>query len=552
MIINIISTAASPGGLLMKSSNLPLIIILLILPVLIISCPEPVRKDFYLSVQDIYFDLEENEYNPENEGQAAWPYSYHPMLHAAWIFKGDEYAHSSIEEEFRRGNDKFWQLNSEIERQIAIGNETLDTEALFGLIVDDVVRNYTVDYYENENIAPLNAYTRAFCELSGIDSETGSFPEVRSVVSQLLVLLGQLYTDRPDLCEIPKVAVEADDDSRWRDWLQRCLASTEMSCREVIKWDLQLEKLQDLVPDEPFWDGSLTHAYTLRSLQLGESNSLEGLMELLDDNREDEIISGFESWIYWNLAYTVHSGNGLTPYSDDEVGRIGSFLFTGLVEGGLGENEKAWVIADALGRAPSVYYAEILFTIIEDENISCERRQLCYSSLGNMFYVPLRTWLSDQETKTSMKARAVNILSEPDVGCGQVSVLKLYKGVMAAYKPRLYGAPEDWEFNHDDYVRVNESFRGFSDELDTAEERLRALDLLLMEGGVGQPDFLMFYKDHEEYYEFLADLHEDWASTTTFEGTDVDREDFDSLLRLFNNSLGNWDILNKYFTEQDE
>jgi hypothetical protein len=71
-----------------RSFRIFLPLLLLIIPLFLISCPQPIQPDFYASVQGIYFDLMKNDYNPETDGQTAWPYSYHAMLYSEWVFKG--------------------------------------------------------------------------------------------------------------------------------------------------------------------------------------------------------------------------------------------------------------------------------------------------------------------------------------------------------------------------------------------------------------------------------------------------------------------------------
>jgi len=530
---------------LSRPSRIFLPLLLLILSLFLISCPQPIQPDFYASVQKIYLDLLNNDYNPETAGQAAWPYSYHAMLYSAWVFKGRGNVDADFEKKYREGNDLFWELNGEVIRQIDNGAGTLDVGLFLALIHDETLHSRTAELIDGGTSA-LNAFVRAFVELSASDDEE-KIPDYEKI----LVLLGKLYTAHPELCELPTEEPMSTDDSEWRDFLQKCLAATgDEGMKGLIEWDKQLENLQDLIPDEPFWDGRLTHAFTLRSIQQAGSPAIPLLLAELGNYREGGVVSGFHKWIYWDLAQAAYYGNPIVPLQQDEIETITDFLTAGLAEGPTGKGEEAYVIANSIGLAPSVPYAEKIFDLIENENTECVRRQLGYTALGDMFYSPEKAWLKDPEIKKSFKSRVVNAIADADSSCGQVPLLNFYKGTLLAFYPRLYGAPEDWELNHQDMVRINEAFRRLVPELDTAEERYRALDLLLTR--VGQPDFLIFYDKAADYHDFLVGLHDDWQTSTTFEGTEITKDDFDSLLRLFHNQLGNLEILKKYFTPQDE
>lgn len=532
----------------MRYTTLPLIAILLLSTILTTACPGPEQKNFYASVQDIYLDLEENQYNPENPGQETWPYSYHMMLYAAWVQIGKTDIDSDYEDNLRAGGDTYWELYGEIERQIDAGYDEFNEDELFGIIEDEQIRESALEYYHDHDISPLAAYTRAF----GDYIESTLDPNfVVWAPNYAITLLGRLYTERPDLCDNPQNTPAEDEDSRWRDWLQNYLSSSEARCSVLIDWNRQISTLQELVPDEPFWDGRLTHAFTLRSLQRGGAFSLKNLMLHLQNARlEGRSVSGFLKWAYWNLAYTAYAGNSIAPYTDEDITEINTFLIEGLKTGGTNIDEEAWIVADALGRAPAPYYAEQLFDIIDDENTSCELRQLCYTSLGNMFYVDPNSWLPDLTQREYLKDRAVDMMASPDTSCGVIPVMDLYKGVTRSFYPYLYGEPLDWELDHDDFVKINEAFRGMTPEFVTTEERVRAIDLLLTK--IGQPDFLIFYDNADDYHSFLMELHTEWSESTDLEGSDMERDDVENLLRLFRNSLGNWDLLERYTEEYAE
>jgi hypothetical protein len=307
----------------------------------------------------------------------------------------------------------------------------------------------------------------------------------------------------------------------------------------VIEWDNEIEELQDLVPDQPFWDGKLSQAYTLRSIQLAGAAVADTVLTELGIYREGGEVSGFHRWMYWNLAYTLETGGAMNSYTSEQVARVEEFLTGALMTGPLGHGMEAEVVSDALGRAPSVYFAAGAFNLAGDTEVECDRRKLAYISLSKMFIVPLENWVPDMVTLEDLRAKLVDLLSIGPLACGDTAVLDLYGMGLDNFSP-LYATIDGAAFTDDEMVRLHNSFVELLPELVTADERYNALDLLLW--GMAQPEFMMAHPELSYYRENFLTICEDWAVTTTFENSKVTEDDFVRVLNLFRNSLGSSEV----------
>jgi len=509
-----------------------------VLIILILSACEPgpmVQLDFRSEVQSIYSDLQaeyaETVEGEDGEAVSTWPYTYHQMLYAAWIYKGRLPVERGFQNRMREGNEIFWILNDEIVRQRESGATELNREIFLGLIETESWKAGTEELMDSGDNA-LHAFTKAYMMDGGDDADAMMVPE------KILRLLGRLYEESPELCETTAEEDSTDPNVRWRNWLQIALAASGGGV--VIEWDEELESLQELVPDQPFWDGSLTHAYTLRSIQLAGGSVLEPVLTTLTQYREGGEVSGFHGWMYWNLAYTLESGGGMAPYSDDQRNEVQDFLTNGIESGPLGPGEECEVIADALGRVPSVGFAGVMINLAADGDVECERRKLAEKAVAGMLVIPPEQWIDSVETAGTLRGRVVDMLEGGSLECGNSPLLDTYVGLIAYYSPQYASIP-GIEFTDDEMMRVHLAFMELLPELESAEERYKALDLTLW--GIAQTDFMMVNPELSWFRGNFIAIHDDWSVTTTFEGSTVTEDDFVRMLMLFRNSLGDDDVV---------
>jgi len=516
----------------------------LILLVSATGCPprEEIKPDFRSQVQAIYQDLlkKYGPYDPANPDASTWTYSYHPMIHAAWVWMGKQSVDRDFEKRLKEGAEQFSVLKAFAADQATSGVTESDRDQFLASISDTAVRDATAVLID-DGISPLNAYARAF-----MSDVLGKWPEAPGMI---LILLGKAYADRPEICEFPVGSAPVDEDTEWRDWLHMAVAAAgKPGVQEVIDWDDRIEDLQDLVPDQPFWDGRLTHAYTLRSIQLGRGEAYDPIMEALSGYRAGGNVSGLHSWMYWDIAWRAFAGGGMFPYKSEEMDGIDEFIMAGFTQGPMGEGEEAWVIADALGRAPSERFAVQLADALAGD-MTCERKQLGYTALAAMLNTPLSTWLVDKESTGRVRAATVGAIGSGKIECATLDLLSLYRAALNVF---VFSAGDklEPELTDEEMVVINGAFMTLAPQLTTADERASALDLLLW--GVMQPDFMVVHAEFRRYYQTLVDLHDDWERTTTFENSETTEEDFVRLLRLFRNELGDPRQLQKWFGPLDE
>jgi len=487
------------------------------------------QKDFRSEVQSIYQGLTEQygQYDPKDPAASQWTFSYHPMVHAAWIYKSRLGVNRGIEAQLREGNDILWRLDGDLKAQVAEGATGLDGDRFLALIDDDGIRSRTTELMDS-GIPSLNAFARAFIEKVAAGSQ--DLPEM------ILRLLGKAYAARPEICELPVAEPIEDSDTRWRDWLHISLAATGTpGTTAVIDWDDQIEDLQDLVPDHDFWDGRLSHAYTLRSLQLAKGEALDRILQELARYREGGEVSGFHAWMYWDLGWSVGSDGSMYPYTEEQVARVKEFLIGGLADGPLGEGQEAQVVSDALGRVPSAEFFERLLEVATNLNLPCERRQVGYLGLATMLRAPLARWADGSAGKDEYRRKSVALVEKGGLLCGNVPLLEFYASLMTAFSPSA-GTPPEEKLTDEQMLGIHQAFVELLPDLKTADERALALDLLLW--ALVQPDFMMRHPELSHYRDIFLGICEDWMETTTFEGSVMTGEDLERLITLFRHTLG--------------
>jgi len=508
--------------------------LLIILIFVLNSCaketgPE-VTGDFRSDVQSIYLDLvqENGEYDPSDPENSQWPYLYSPMILAAWQYRASD---TDVSAEFEQviidGGDVFWLLGEELINQARSGMSTLDRGSFLALIPDPDIRAATESLMD-EDINAHNAFVRAY-----VDDVTDSYPDAPEMI---IDLLAKAYAESPELVEFTDSGEAVSDSTKWRDWLQMALAATGTEgMTELIRWIHEIEGLQDLVPDDDFWLANLTHAYSLRSIQLARSEALEIITDEVSGYREGGWVTEFHKWIYWNLAWSAHSGTGMYPYTMEQGAEIDILLIGALLTGPVGEGEEADVVADVLDVAPSFTMASAIVDILGSGEIVCDRRNLAMSALGSMLYTPVTEWYGYISEAVILRSSVVDLLETTDPECGTGPVLKLYHGMISSFTED-FGAMMDIAITDDEFVRLHDSFMRLLPSLETADERMSALELLLW--GFFQPDFMMRNPEMSSLREDLLRIHEDWSQTTTFENSEVDEENFNRTLNAFLDTLG--------------
>ena len=505
------------------------LIAVLIIPV---SCVPPQTvpgDDFRVETEFIYGDLMEEygRYNPADPQMSEWRYSYHPMVHAAWIYRSKLLADSGFSNSMRSAGDTFWQLDANITAQIREGKQELDRDRFLGVIDDVELRARTTELMD-DGIGSLNAYARAVMESIALRYE--NTPEM------ILNLLGKLYADNPEIAEMPVGTPEENDLSRSRDWLQIALAATGSDgVNALLDWDAKMESLQNLVPEENFWNGRLTHAYVLRTIQLAKAQALGPIMRELAGYRSGGTVSDFHRWMHWDIGRTIDGGGDMYPYTDEDRVNIDDFFTGALLEGPYGEGEEARVVAETLGRSPSMAIVDQFVTLARSTDLECGRRQLGYIGLTESFNVPFYEWLETIDAREQLRETAVQLLEDGGLECGNVPVLGLYSGVLFAASDRLQSVKPAWlTDNH--MRRIHEAFIALLPDLVTADERAVALDLLIHD--LLQPQFMMAHPELTRYREIFLGIYEDWSETTTFEDSVITEPQFAMMLGMFRTSLG--------------
>jgi hypothetical protein len=464
----------------------------------------------------------------EEYSETGWPYTYHPMIYAAWAYESRGRVDGALESRLRSGNDIFQALRADIAAQAREGAQKLDEDRFLGFIPEEGIRSETSGLM-NEEVLGLYAFTRAWTA-----SITAKHPDAPQ---QIIALLGKAYSGRPDLAEMPIGEQAETENTRWRDWLQMALAACgEPGVRAVLDLDHRLEQLQTLVPDENFWDGRLTHAFILRSIQLARGAALDTILEELAQYRTGGKVTGLHGWMYWNLAWTLEADGGMFPYTENDYKRVDEFLSGGLMEGPLGEGEEAEVIADALARVPSPEQADRFFGMIEDDRLSCERRQVAYLGLQRMLLTPISSWQADREKRNELRERSAQVLERGALACGNGPLLELYSSILTAFTGGFGKAEPGETLTDDQLVRVHEAFVALLPSLKTADERAEAVKLL--QWGLAQPDYMMAHPELSKFRDAFIKTHEDWSVSTNFEGSKISREEFERLMDWFRSSLG--------------
>jgi hypothetical protein len=471
---------------------------------------------------------ENGEYDPQNTGQTSWTHSYHPVIWFAWIFKGDQRTNGNIERRLSELETTYWLLDDDISKQVAEGKTALDRERFLGLIGDETARQRTSELMDS-GVQAIYAYARAAVE--PLESEFNDLPE------QVLRLLGKLYKDRSDLLEVPVGQPAIDDGTKWRDWLHTVLAATGGDgVRAILDWDREIESLQDIAPDQPFWSGRLTHAMTLRTLQLARSSALDILISELAPYHAGGQVSGLGKWVYWDLAKTAWETGGMWPYSEEDVkNTIVQFLIVGgILQGPMGDGEEARVAADALGRAPSYEWAIALLQVAEGQTTEQDRRDLCFSTVAQMLHIPINTWLTSPDAAMLLKGKILSLIEDRSL-VNDKELLELYSGIMKAFS-KEQASSIGAQLTSDELVRIHNAFLEFMPTLTSADDRAIALDFFTW--GLMQPDFVAQNEEAQGYFEPLTTIYVDWGTSTTFENSRVTEEEFGILYRYFGRLLG--------------
>ncbi len=490
--------------------------------ILFASCQPPVTTaDSEAAITEIYHRAidEYGSYQPEDPDPETWPYNYHPLLYAAWVYEGRQRVDRQLKDCINDGLTAYITLLDDLQSQIAGDAPEFDSARFLGLISDDAVRG-EAERFMNGGIMPLHAFARAW--MAPIIEE---YPDAPGAI---LTLLGKNFDGKPHLCRL--AGENGDDGSAYatRDWLQLALgACGEDGVRAVLDFDNRLEDLQELAPFDDFWDGELTIPYNLRSIQFARAEALDAILENLDPYRTGGEVSGLHSWMYWDLAWSLGITGGVFPYSGEDFERVHAFLQDGLIRGPLAEGEEAWVIAESLGHVPSAGGAPWLLEVIENFDLPCERRKIGYVGLSAKYGSPVVGWESDQTVIEEFRARSVAALELGPFDCGNMPLLELFVSVNSAFRDVTRETP--WvELTDSEMVRLHEAFIDLLPGLTTADERAKALGMASFE--LMQPEFMMAHPELSWFRDELIAIHNDWSETTSFEGAEITEDDFKVLL----------------------
>ena len=519
----------------MRSLKIFLILICAILP----ACNPAnlLQQDLRSSVDKSWQEWvsENGDYTPENLDESPWKFSYHPIIYLAWKYKGSLRTDSDLETRLHELNDGYWTLDRDLSDQVAEGNTSFDRDRFLALIDDTTARDRT-SMLIDEGVQAIYAYARAVVE--PLRNTHDDLPE------QVLRLLGKLYSMNSGLLEVPTSRPVIDDETKWRDWLHAVIAACgEDGVNAILVWDGEIESLQDLAPDQPFWDGRLTHAMTLRSLQLARHEALQPLISKIQPYHEGGEVPYLEKWIYWNLVKTAWEGGGMYPYTDEDTSTITDVLIKdGLLDGPMGEGEEAQIIVNALGMAPSMGWIYALFQIGESQVTPQERRDLCWSSLSQMLENPDTSWLTTSETATWLKDHTLAVLDDRSF-INNPELLRLYSGVLRIFQSRT-ARNLDVQLTGDDLLRIHLDFIALMQTITDTDERAIALDLFRW--GLMQPEFITSLSDSTDLFAPLTDIYYDWGETTTFDTSQTTDIEFGILYRYFGRVLGigiPWDFI---------
>ncbi|MCX6645700.1 MAG: hypothetical protein NTY09_05000 [bacterium] len=517
---------------------LQILLIMILIPACLAAClTRSPYSDFEPTVLNFWngWISEGNVYTPENPAQSSWKLSYHPIIYFAWEYKGNQSVNRNLENQLRELDGTYWTLDQDLTDQVAEGNTSFDRERFLALIEDEQVRERTSTLID-EGVTAIYAYARAAVE--PLKNAHPDLPE------QVLRLLGKLYETRNDLLEVPTTQPVVDEDTKWRDWLHTVLAATGSDgVWAILDWDKQIENLQIMAPDQPFWDGRLTHAMTLRSLQLARSSALGTFVSDLAQYDNGGVVSGLARWMYWDLAKTAWEKGGMFPYTEGDVSAIVDFLIEkGLLNGPMSEGGEARSISDALGRAPSMDWINELFRVAELQTTPQERRDLCYSAIAKMLQSPDLNWLTNSESAGWLKEKILAGLDNRSL-IGNAELLELYAGVLLAFQSET-ARRLDVELTHDDLMRIHSDFIAFMRTLTDTDECAAALRLF--QWGIMQPDFTSTLEDSTVFFGPLTEIYNDWGQSTTFENSVTSEEEFGIIYRYFGRVLGigiPWDFI---------
>lgn len=507
----------------------PLVLIMILVPLLQAACkPREISPEERIArIKEIHDKLvaEYGPYYPDSRGEGSWPYNYHPILYAAWEFEGTQDLDSRFEGRIGEGFNAYSALRKDLEAQVAEGKTVVETERFLNLIGDETMKGETKRFMD-DGILALHAFARAW-----VGPVLTEFPDAPS---QMLVMLGRNFTGRPEI-----LSRDTASDSlslEWRDWLHIALgACGESGVREVLEFDRGLEDLQQIVPFDDLWAGQMTIALNLRSIQLARAEAIDLLIEDLAPYQAGGKVPGFQTWIYWNLGWTLHDTGGIYPYTGEDWQRVNSFLEDRLLNGPAGEGEEAWVIADALGRLQYRGEAERFLGLIANLDLPCERRKLGYMGLTEIYNAPVLAWETDPSAVEDLRVRSVAALEHGPLDCGNEPLLEFFRGVIFAFSDYTSHDPEA-QLTDEELVRVHRAFMEVLPTLVTADERWLGLSTVIMD--LFKPEFNEAHPELSGYRDTLLQIHDDWAQSTDFEGAEVKPEDFQMLLDVLASNLG--------------
>ena len=507
------------------------IILVILISASVSSCriAEPTAEERIAEITSFYEGLVEEygPYYPDDPGVAGWPYQYHPILYAAWVFEGGKSVNRDLESRLREGFVIYTILQNDLAAQVAESGTNVDKIRSISLIDDLTLKSETEALIDEGIIAPL-AFARIW--MAPIMEDYPDAP------AEMLILLGKIYDGHPELCQRADETSVAGEDVIWRNWLHVAIAACgSEGIRTVLEFDRSLEDLQEIVPFDDLWAGQNSIPYNLRCFQFARAEALDESIEHLGRNRDGGEVGGLDAWLYWNLAWTADSSGGMFLYPEDDYRRVEEFLLDGVMEGPPSKGEEAWIVAERMADFPSPELADVFLDLVEDPEISCERKVIGIWGLIRIYEKPVSGWSIDPDETAEIRTRSVDILSIGPLQCGNEQLLELIAGVASGFSDDSGQHPEV-DLTGEEMVDLHFAFKELLPQLETADERARGLGVASF--SLAPPGFLDDKPELSDYRDVLLQVHDEWSESTSFEDSDISESDFGVLLMALRMTLG--------------
>jgi hypothetical protein len=175
--------------------------------------------------------------------------------------------------------------------------------------------------------------------------------------------------------------------------------------------------------------------------------------------------------------------------------------------------------------------------MINREDLPCERKQLAYEGLAGMFLVDIETWAPDPTSQEWLRNGVLGVVEKGAIPCGNSPLFKFYEAVLTGFTKSTGPDYPGSLFTDEQLIKIHDTFMGLLAGFKSADDRASALYLLTY--GFTQPAFMMRHPELGRFRTILLQIYDDWSTSTTFEGSSINEEEFKTLLQDFRDSLGN-------------